>query len=101
MLFDPLFQRRSIENPSTSLSNPAEWLYEALGAGKSSSGISINHHAALTYPAFWRGVNLISRDVGKLPLIIYRREGEGKARATEHHAYRLLKRRPNSEMTAL
>lgn len=101
MLFDTIGERRSIENPSTSLSNPADWLYDALGARAASSGVSINRETALTYAAFWRGVNLISRDVGKLPIIIYRRSGEGKERATEHPAYRLLKRRPNAEMTAL
>ncbi len=35
-----------------------------------------------------------------MPLYIYRREGDGKERATAHPAYRLLRRQVNSEMTA-
>jgi len=91
---------RSLENPSTSLSNPDEWLYEAFGAGKSSSGVRINRETALCYSPFWRAVNLISRDVAKLPLYVYKRQGRGKERASSHPAYQLLRWKPNSEMTA-
>lgn len=96
----PAEGRASLENPSTPLSNPDEWLYEALGARKSASGVRVNRETALTYAAVWRGTNLISRDVGKLPLVIYKRQGEGKARAPEHAAYNLLRRKPNQYMTA-
>ena len=92
---------RSLENPSTSLSDPDEWLYEALGGSKSVTGLRVGRKSALTYSPAWRAVNLIARDVGKLPLFIYHRLVEGGIeRATEHPAYRLLRHDPNSEMTA-
>jgi HK97 family phage portal protein len=92
----------SIENPSTPLSDPDEWLYDALGAKPSSSGVRVTRESALTYSPVWRGVSLISRDVAKLPLYIYRRsaDGEGKELASEHPAYMLLRHKPNRELKA-
>jgi HK97 family phage portal protein len=92
---------RSLENPTTPLSDPDEWLYEALGAEKAASGVRVGRESSLRYSAWWRGINLISRDVGKLPLFIYRREGGGKTRATEHQAYHLVRYKPNDYQTAL
>jgi HK97 family phage portal protein len=100
-LLTALFQRRSIENPSTPLSSPDDWLYGALGAGKSSSGVNVNRETALTYSPFWRGVNLISKDVGKLPCKTERREGRAWVEATEHSAYGLLRHKANDAMTAM
>jgi HK97 family phage portal protein len=95
-----LLGSRSLENPTTSLSEPDDWLYDALGSTPSSSGERVNGQSSLTYSPFWRGVNLISRDVAKLPLLPYKRVGEGKERATDHQLYPLLRHKPNREMTA-
>lgn len=91
--------RASIENPVVDLNNPDHW-EEYFGASPSKSGVRVNRKSALGYAAFWRGVNLISRDMGKLPLVLYKRKGEGKEKDTKHPAFRLLRRKPNSEMTA-
>ncbi len=87
---------RSLEDPSVSLSDPAA--YDYLGAGgDSSSGMTVNRRTALGYAAFWRGVNLISGDVAKLPLTLYKREADGgKDRDVLHPSYRLMRRRPNT-----
>jgi HK97 family phage portal protein len=93
---------RSFENPATPLSDPDNWLIETLGGGRSAAGVVVNSSTALEYPAIWKGVNLISRDVGKLPLFIYRRLPEGgKERANTHPAYRLLRHKPNPFQTAV
>lgn len=91
---------RSIERPSVPLSQAGDELYDALGARRSDAGVVVNRVTALRHPAIWRGVNLLSRDTAKLPLLIYRRVGEGKTRAIEHPAYKLLKDAPNGQMTA-
>jgi HK97 family phage portal protein len=92
-------QERSLENPSTPLSAPDDWLYDALGAVRASSGVNVNRETALTYAAWWRGVNLISRDVAKVPAFVYRRGKIGKKHDYDHPAYYLLRRQPNREMT--
>ena len=94
MLFgrrSPPPSRRSMENPSTPLSDPDPWLVDAWGGGLTSSGIAVNHETALTYSPVWRATNLISRDVAKLPFFVYRRSGSGKERDTSHAAYTLLR----------
>ncbi|MBD3293250.1 MAG: phage portal protein [Armatimonadia bacterium] len=92
--------RSSLENPTTSLRDPDAWLFDALGATPSSSGVRVSHSTALTYAAVWRATRLIAGDVAKLPLYVYRREGDGKIRATGHPAYRLLRRKASETMTA-
>ncbi|MBP7638134.1 MAG: phage portal protein [Kiritimatiellae bacterium] len=98
-MIELLFSRRSIENPSTSLTDPAS--IELYGGGKAYSGVYVTRRNALQVAAVWRAVNLISRDVAKLPLYVYRRKTAGKVRATDHPAFALLRRKPNDYMTAL
>lgn len=84
---------------SFSLTDPNAWA-AYFGGAKSTSGVVVSRDTSLGYPAVWRGVNLISGDVAKLPLETYRvRPDGGKDRADTHPAHRLLKISPNSEMT--
>jgi HK97 family phage portal protein len=93
--------RRSYEKPAVPLSDPDEGLVEVLGGGRSSTGLLINSSTALEYPAVYRAVDMISRDVAKLPLFVYRRlDPEGKERAPTHPAFRLLRYKPNEVQTA-
>ena len=82
--------------------NPARWFVDWLYGGiESDSGIQIDGKRALTYSAVWYAVSRISGHVAQLPLVIHERIGErAKRRATNHPAYRLLKKRPNSLMSA-
>lgn len=90
----------SIENPAVPISS-AEVL-DVLGVGsESASGVEINTRGLLGLTAVWRGVNVLAGDVGKIPLEILRRQADGaKQRATDHPAYRLLRRRPSQAGTA-
>lgn len=91
--------RASIENPSFSLTDPALW--DALGVPESSSGIRVSADTALTHSPWWRGVNLISGVVGKIPAYIYKRVANGKERAPEHPAYNLLRWKANPYQNAM
>lgn len=93
------FGFRSLENPSVPLSAGADWLYDAFGAMRAGSGIRVSRETAMTYDAFWRGVSLISRDVGKIPINIQKRKGMAWEPDTDHPASWLLRRQPNTEMT--
>lgn len=100
MLLTHLWTRATPENPNFALQSPEAW-DTFLGGQKSSSGVRINRDTAYAHSAWWRGINLISRDVGKLPLLVFARNGEGKRRAIEHPAFPLLRRKPNDWQTAL
>lgn len=82
-------------------SNPAQWLVDWVSGGEeTSSGMRVGAAQAMTYPAVWRAVNKISRDVAKLPLFVYRRGQDGsRTKQGGHPIMRLLRRRPNDYMT--
>lgn len=71
------------------------------GAAQSAAGVSVNTQSALGYSPFWRGVNLIAKDVGKLPLHMDKRDGKGWTHAVDHPGYNLLRHKPNEYMTAM
>lgn len=89
-----------MENPATSLANPAEWLIDFVGGSKTKTGVRVTRETALTYAAVWAATVHISRDVAKLPLFVYRNTDSGKERATDHAAFSLLRHKPNNEMTS-
>jgi HK97 family phage portal protein len=95
-------QNRSYENPNVPLSVAVfnDDASEALGASRSVSGVRVGTKRALGYPAYWRAVNLIAGDVGKIPLITYRMQGQNREHDTTHPAYRLLAAKPNRHTTA-
>lgn len=94
----PWFKRN---RSNTTLLSPEDWLLEALLNGrKTSSGITVNAESALGVAAVFACVNLISRSIATLPLILYRKTDNGKERATDHPLYNLLHISPNDDMTA-
>ncbi|HUU97684.1 MAG TPA: phage portal protein, partial [Phycisphaerae bacterium] len=99
-LLKTLGGRRSIENPATSLADPANWLIDAAGGGRSAAGTSVTRATALTHAAVWRAVNLVAGDIGTMPVHVMRREGAGKVRDTKHAAYRLLRYQACAEVSS-
>ncbi|CAH3816814.1 Phage portal protein [Enterobacter cloacae] len=68
--------------------------------GTSSSGKVVTADKAIQLSAVWACVRLLSESISTLPLKIYVRQPDGSRKAaTEHPAYSILCRRPNSEMT--
>ncbi|QLV31334.1 phage portal protein [Citrobacter freundii] len=68
--------------------------------GTSSSGKVVTADKAIQLSAVWACVRLLSESISTLPLKIYIRQPDGSRKAaTDHPAYSILCRRPNSEMT--
>lgn len=100
-ILSTLFERRSLEDPRVDLQDPEAW-EDAFGIGRTTdTGIVMTKELALGLSSVWRAVNLVSTDVGKLPLYVYRKEGDGRIRASDHQSFKLLRRKPNRDMTAL
>lgn len=89
----------SVENPSVPLSQACAEMFDGDG-GPTAAGVRVTRKRALGYSAVWRAVNLIAGDVGRLPVFVLKRDGAGKAPDKTHPAYRLLRRKPNPNMTA-
>lgn len=68
--------------------------------GTSSSGKLVTADKAIQLSAVWACVRLLSESISTLPLKIYIRQPDGSRKAaTNHPAYSILCRKPNSEMT--
>jgi HK97 family phage portal protein len=91
-LISLLFTRGSgLDNPAI----PIGSAYDLLTQGEvSKTGISVTGTKALGLPAFWKGINLVSRAVGKTPIAIKIRKGETKSLDRSHPAWYLLRKLP-------
>jgi HK97 family phage portal protein len=88
----------SPENPSVPLSGAA---FDGLMEPPAHSGVKVSQKTALRYAPLWRGVALIASSVAKLPLYVYQAtDDDTRERYKKHAAYRLLRRKPNTEMHA-
>jgi HK97 family phage portal protein len=76
---------------------------DTIGARQTTnSGANVNAQTALTLSSYFACVRNISDDLGKIPLITYKRlQPRGRERATEHSNYELLRIEPNNEMGSL
>ena len=93
-------QRATPENPSFNLNDPAAW--DAFDAGPpSASGIPVTHDTAMKLAAVWQAVSMISGDVAKLYLELYRVDDEGtRTRDESHPAYNMVRWDANDETPA-
>lgn len=74
---------------------------EWLSGPPTATGQRVSPEGALRLAAVYACVRVISEDVAKLPLFVYRRLLRGKSRAPEHPLYSLLHDSPNPYMTAM
>ena len=95
------FLRRSLENPATKLSNPAQWLVDAFGGGPSDAGVPVTQQSAISLTAVWCAVRIISETLASVPLFVYeRQEPRGRRKAVEHDLFDRLHLQPNPDMTS-
>lgn len=92
--------RASLENPSTSLSDPAAWLTSWIGGTDTKAGAPVSAYNAITIPAVLAAVRLISESVASLPLHVYQNEEDGKRRVSGHPVNNVLGREANPDMAA-
>ena len=92
-----IFDAAFIPDGPVTLENVARWM----GGGPTRSGISVGPDSALRQATVYACVRVVSEDIAKVPLILYRRMANGgRERATDHPLYRVLHRRPNRWQTS-
>lgn len=103
MILDRLFSKRaSLENPSTSLSDPANWLFEAFGAQPTTANVTVSTRTATQITAFWSAVNTIADTIGELPVRLIQAKRDGSFKVIDRHpALDLLRLSPNPMMNAI
>lgn len=91
----------SPENPTTSLSNPAQWLIDFFG-GTTDAGVTVSERSSMKTSAVYGCVELISKTIGSLPLKVYRRKADGDSvEVPDTLPYYLLHDEPNPAMTSI
>lgn len=94
------FRNASPENPQYSLNDPALWDLMSGGIA-ADSGIKVSHRSALSLAPVYQAVSVISGDVAKYPLDVYKRlANDDREVAWSHPAQYLISDQPNDEMSA-
>lgn len=76
-----------------------DFWFMPVGRG-TSSGIRVSPSTALAVTAIFACAKVLGETYGVAPLILYRRDGKKKERATKHPLYRVLHQKPNRWQTA-
>lgn len=83
------------------IDDPNHWLTRlASMIGATAANVSVTADSSLRVSAVYACVRLLSETIAALPLMLYKREGDGKKPATDHPLYPLLHDQPNNYMTA-
>jgi HK97 family phage portal protein len=64
-------------------------------SGESQTGVVVDQSTVFNLSTVYACINAIAQTVGSLPLVLYKRVGEGKERATEHYLFDILRNNPN------
>ncbi len=96
----PTFSNATLENPNTSLANPAAWLVDVLGGGPTYAGPNVSETTAMRSTAVFRSVALKAGVIASLTLKVYRRTPKGREEATNHRLAPLLESEPNDLMSS-
>lgn len=85
------------------LADAPGWLLKLFGRSTAKCGKDVTADTAMGSTGVWACNRIISGTVGQLPLVMYHRGGEPRAkkRATEHPLYSLLHDTPSPEWTSL
>jgi HK97 family phage portal protein len=93
-------QKQKISASAGATTTNPQWVVGALGGGKTGSGVVVSQQTSLTIAAVYTCVRILAESVAGLPLILYRRDGRNKVRATDHPLYSLLHDSPNDNTTS-
>jgi|GEM_PF-39374 len=81
-----------------SIADPSQDLIQLFGNTHTTSGMNVTENTALTIPAVWQAVRRISEDMGKLPMVTYKKLARGKQQVPAHPMHRIIANRPNANM---
>jgi HK97 family phage portal protein len=100
-LFGEVFDfRTSLENPRTSLANPAAWLFDAFGIEQSDAGVPVNATTAMKCSAVYACINILAQGVAQVPWDVMRKTGDLRVTADDRYEHWLLHNEPNELMSS-
>lgn len=78
-----------------------KWTGMFTGSFGNAAKEKVNNQTALTVSSLYACIRNVSEDIAKLPLKIFKRDGDFRYEQPGHQLYNLLRYRPNPEMTAM
>jgi HK97 family phage portal protein len=90
------------EQVRATLREPPDWMWEAFGGDRTYSGKSASIDSSLGLIPVFACVRLLAGTIGSLPLMVYERSSDGRARQRieTSNEWRILHDEPNSENAA-
>lgn len=88
-----------LSGPPSGVAAPQQWFLDALGGSATTSGVRVNSWTALSANPIAAAVKILSEDIAKLPIRLYKTGRKGRELMVSHPVLRLLARRPNRWMT--
>lgn len=92
---------QALNTLTSGVTDPEQWLFDALGGHKSKSGVSVTSTTALGLPAVWSAVQRIAGHIGILPLELRSGTEQDSELVTNNQAYRVLNKKPNELQTPM
>lgn len=104
MLFK-LYERRdatypSLNDPTVSLSDTAAWDAAFGTITRTATGIVVTEAKAMTVPAIWQAVNMITSTFAALPCHLYKSSGTGAEKDIKNPLYYVVHDRPNASQSS-
>jgi len=87
---------RAVDPPT-----PDPYASFALMGGMTAAGVKVTEDISLQSTTVFAAMRIIAESVASLPLVIFRRRGRAKERATDHPLYGVLHDLANGELTAM
>ncbi|MBP2302532.1 phage portal protein [Azospirillum picis] len=85
----------SLPGTTSGSADPAGWLVDLFGGMVTATGLRVGVQDALRLPGVAACIQVLSEDLAKVPLVVYRKQHGGeKVEATDHPLYRLLNGHP-------
>ena len=91
--------KNKIYRALTSVSNPANWLIEALGGKPSKTGVKVSIDTSIGLAPVYYAINKISGHMAQMPVNVERISKSGSREYLRNNTYRLLNKSPNDIMT--
>lgn len=89
--------RRGLPQAAANTITTSRELAEVFASGvvDTRAGVPVTPQDAMRTPAVASAVGILAESVAQVPLILYRRVGDGKERATDHPLWSVLSKKPN------
>lgn len=95
-----MFTSKMFKTPvSVSSPDAGSFFSSIFGGGKTRAGVTVTPESALAITTCQACVSMLAESIAQLPCELYKRDGDSRKKARDHHAYTLIHDAPNERQT--